>query len=214
MQRINRPFIGIIAMLALLMVGLVLPLGTPALAQSVPTATPNDPIWRGFSALRDAIEEARSVDLTLVKSYDWEQSEWKGGIDTCVDLEDITTARKIYFGWTYTITSLRGDVFQGRISFDLKELAVCDHIDAGAAPAPAANDTANPDLPPPVAGSAAGGSFELGGQALDMSLNTLGLMNRAGMKWAKQQVQFAWVIIRARLPIRLILPTQTASRFF
>lgn len=161
------------------------------LAQSVPTATPNDPIWRGFSALRDAIEEARSVDLTIVKSYDLEQSEWKGGIDRfCVDLEDITTARKIYFGWTYTITSLRGEVFQGRISFDLKELAVCDHVDTGAAPAPAANGTPNANLPTPVAGSAAGGSFELGGQALDMSLNTLGLMNRAGMKCAKQQVQY------------------------
>src|SRR5215510_4336432 len=159
MQRITRPFIGIFAMLALLVIGFALPLGTPALAQTVPTATPNDPIWRGFSALRDAIEEARSVDLTIIRSYEWEQSEWKGGIDDCVDLEDITTARKIYFGWAYTITSLRGEVFQGRISFDLKELAVCDHLTTEAALAPAANGTPNPNLPTPVPGSAASGSF-------------------------------------------------------
>jgi hypothetical protein len=188
MQRKSRLFIGILALLALLVVGFGLPLGTPAFAQSVPTATPNDPIWRGFSAIRDAIEEKNSVDLTIVKSYEWEQSEWKGGIDDCVDLEDITTARKIYFGWTYTITSLRGDVFQGRISFNLKELAVCDHVVTAAAPAP--GGTPNPNLPTPIPGSAAGGSFELGGQALDMNLNTLGLMNRAGMKWVKQQVQY------------------------
>lgn len=188
MQRDKRPIIGLSALLLLLLVGLIVPIGVPALAQSVPTATPNDPIWRGFSALRDAIEEEKSVDLTIVRAYEWEQSEWKGGIDDCITLEDPNAYRKIYFGWTYTITSLRGDVFQGRISFDLKELVVCENVVTAAATA--ANGTPNPNLPTPIPGSAATGGFELGGQALDMNLNTLGLMNRSGMKWAKQQVQY------------------------
>lgn len=192
MQRIFRPVIGVgsFALLALLMV-LVLTLSaqSPVMAQAVPTATPNDPIWRGFSAVRDAIEEQRSADLAIVRAYDWEQSEWKGGIDDCVTLDDPNSGRKIYFGWTYTITSLRGDVYQARISFDLKELAVCDKVVTAAA-TPVAGGTPDPNLPTPIPGSAATGGFELGGQALDMNLNTLGLMNRAGMKWAKQQVQY------------------------
>jgi len=190
MQRKFRSIIGMcsVAALALFVLALSFPTGGAVLAQGVPTPTPNDPIWRGFSAVRDAIEEARSVDLAIVRSYEWEQSEWKGGIDSCVDLEDITQARELYFGWTYTITSLRGEVFQARISFDLKELAVCDRLDTVAAtPVPG---TPNPNLPTPVAGSAATGSFELGGQVLDASLNTFGYMSRAGMKWIKQQVHY------------------------
>ncbi len=191
MQRILRPLIGMTAVLVLLVVALAIPITTPALAQTAgPTATPNDPIWRGFSLVRDAIEKKDKVDLTIVKSYDWEQSQWNGGIDDCVDLTDPTTYRKIYFGWTYTITDLRGNVYQARTSFDLKDFAVCDHIVSDAAPAPAANGTPNANLPTPVPGSAANGSFELGGQALDMNSNTLGLMNRAGMKWVKQQVDY------------------------
>lgn len=190
MQRQFRPLIGIssIAVFALLVLAISLSLSSPVQAQA-PTATPNDPIWRGFSAVRDAIEEARSVDLTVVRSYDWEQSEWKGGMDSCVNLDDPNSGREIYFGWTYTITSLTNQVYQARISFDLKELAVCDILDT-AVPTPLPGGTPNPNLPTPVAGSAAVGSFELGGQALDLSLNTFGLMSRSGMKWAKQQVNF------------------------
>ncbi|MBZ0277402.1 MAG: hypothetical protein K8I60_14750, partial [Anaerolineae bacterium] len=46
------------------------------------------------------------------------------------------------------------------------------------------------NLPTPIPGSAASGSFELGGHVLDMSLNTFGTMNRAGMKWVKKQIRY------------------------
>jgi hypothetical protein len=191
MQRQLKPFVGLGSVLVMMLVVLAVSLSAanPVLAQGVPTPTPNDPIWRGFSAVRDAIEEARSVDLTLVRSYEWEQSEWKGGIDDCVNLDDPTKYRPLYFGWTFTITSLRGEVFQGRISFDLKQIAVCDVIQTAGAPAPVAG-TPDPNLPTPVPGSAATGGFELGGHVLEMSLNTFGLMNRAGMKWVKKQIEY------------------------
>jgi len=191
MQRNQRSVFGIstFALLALaLVLALLLQTVAPAAAQA-PTPTPNDPIWRGFSAVREAIQKERSVDLTLVKSYDWEQQEYKAGIDDCVDLADPNSARKVYFGWTFTITSIRNEVFQGRISFDLKEIAVCDHIVSDAA-LPVANGTPNPNLPTPVPGSAAVGGFEAGGHVMEMSLNTFGLMNRAGMRWAKVQIRY------------------------
>ncbi len=175
---------SILALLTLLLVAMSLAVVAPVAAQVAPTPTPTDPIWRGFSTVRDAIEETKSVDLNIVKNYDWEQSEWTGGIDDCRDLDDPNSGRELYFGWTYTVTSLRGDIYQGRISFDLKEVAVCDRvITAAAAP------TAAPDgsLPTPVPGGAAVGGFEIGGHVLDMSLNTFGLMSRAGMRWVKKQ---------------------------
>ncbi len=194
MQRFSRYFVGAASVLvmALTVVLLSLPTNAVALAQTAPTATPNDPIWRGFSASRDAIQKARKVDLTLVSKWEFEESSWDGtgGIDNCVELDDITQARKIYYGWTYTLTSMNGTVYQTHISYDLKEIAVCDKVVSAAVPTAAAG-TVDPNLPPPVAGSAAVGGFELGGQAQDMSLNTFGLMRRAGMTWVKQQVNYA-----------------------
>jgi hypothetical protein len=163
----------------------------PVLAQGEPTATPTDPIWRAFSALRDAIEEEESVDLTIVRNYDWEQAQWEGGIDSCVELEDPSTAREVFFGWTFTITSTRGTVYQGRVSFDLEDMVVCDQVSTAAAPTAVPGSPATGNLPTPIPGSAAGGSFELGGQALEMSLNTFGLMRRAGMTWVKQQFVYS-----------------------
>ncbi len=180
--------LGILSLLALLLFAFSFQASSPVNAQGVgPTATPNDPIWRAYSTVRDAIEEDRSVDLTIVKAYDWEQSEWKNGIDDCTALvtEDPAAARKVYFGWTFTVTSLRGEVFQGRVSFDLKAVVVCDQVVTAGAPAPVG--TADPNLPTPIPGSAIAGGFELGGHVLDMSLNTFGLMSRAGMKWVKKQ---------------------------
>lgn len=178
--------VSILALLALVVTALSLTIVSPVVAQVAPTPTPTDPIWRGFSAVRDAIEEEKSVDLTIVKNYDWEQSEWKGGIDDCRTLDDPSASRDIYFGWTYTVTSIRNEMFQGRISFDLKEVAVCDQVVTAAVPTPASG-TPNPNLPTPVPGGAAVGGFEIGGHVLDMSLNTFGLMSRAGMRWVKKQ---------------------------
>jgi hypothetical protein len=183
--------LSVVGALALLVLTISVMVSVPVLAQGVgPTATPNDPIWRAFSAVRDAIQEERSVDLTIIRSYEWEQSDWQPiGIDSCVTLDDPNSARRIYFGWTFTLTSIRGEVFQGRISFDLKTVVVCDQVITDAA-TPAPSGTTDPNLPTPIPGSAATGGFELGGQALDMNLNTFGLMNRAGMRWVKQQVRY------------------------
>ncbi len=80
----------------------------PALAQQ-PTATPSDPIWLGFSTARDAIEEERSVDLTIIQSYSFVQSEWVKGIDDgCRTLEEGDFGRRVWFGWTFNITSIQG----------------------------------------------------------------------------------------------------------
>ncbi len=42
----------------------------PIEAQTVPTPTPNDPLWIAFSNVRDALEEKFHVDLTIVQRYD------------------------------------------------------------------------------------------------------------------------------------------------
>lgn len=184
-MRVLSKRMGALLLVAAVLAMLVsLRIAAPVLAQGDPTATPTDPIWRAFSAIRDAVEAEHNVDLTFVRSYEWEQAQWDGGIDTCVELDDPNAARQVFFGWTFTITSVRGTVYQGRVSFDLQSLVVCDDVVTAAAPAPAAPDGS---LPTPVPGSAAGGSFELGGQALEMSLNTFTLMRSAGMSWVKQQ---------------------------
>ncbi|MAS33096.1 MAG: hypothetical protein CL610_03755 [Anaerolineaceae bacterium] len=169
------------------MVALVLVPGASTTAQG-PTPTPTDPIWLAYSAVRDAIEEERSVDLTIVRNYTFEQQEYVGGIDSgCRTLPEGDFGRRVWFGWTFTITAMNGNTYQARISFDLDDLAVCDQVTTGA-PAEAPAD--NPDLPDPVAGSAAVGGFELGGHVLELNGNTVSLMQRAGMNWVKKQVEF------------------------
>ena len=170
------------------MIALVLSMSASVvLAQGEPTATPRDPSWLGFSAARDAIEEKKGVDLTLVKSWEFEQTEFVDGIDTgCVTLDEGVFSRRVYFGWVYTITDLRGNVYQARVSFDTKDVAVCDQVTT--AEQPSSPDTG--ELPPPVAGSAVTGGFELGGQALQLNGNTISLMKRAGMTWVKQQIRY------------------------
>ena len=177
------------------LLGLLLLLAVSLTATSIvlaqePTPTPTDPVWRGFSAARDAIEAERGIDLTLVQQYTFEQAEFVNGIDTgCVTLEEGVFSRRVWFGWVFNITSLRGEVHQARVSFDLQDVAVCEEVVTAAAPAAdAGNDT---DLPAPVvAGSAANGSFELGGHVLDLNGNTVSLLNRSGMTWVKKQLQF------------------------
>jgi len=179
----------LLSLAALFLFSLIFSFSLPMTAQAQdPTATPNDPFWRAYSAARDAIEEKFSVDLTQVQSYEWSQAEFVTGIDSCVDLDDPNTGRPVYFGWVFTLTSFRNQTYQARVSYDIQDVAACDHVDEASAPAaPAAPDGS---LPPPVAGSAATGGFELGGHALEMSLGTFNLMRRARMTWVKQQVDY------------------------
>ena len=149
-----------------------------------PTATPNTPIWRAYSNVRDAIEEEFSTDLAIVQNYTWEQQEYTNGIDDCVALDNPAAARPIYFGWTFTITAMTGQQYQGRSSFDLREIVVCDEVVTTSRPSSPETDGS---LPNAVAGSANVDGFELGGHVLGLNQNTFSLMNRAGMTWIKKQ---------------------------
>jgi hypothetical protein len=151
------------------------------------TPTPTDPIWLAFSAARTALEEKFSVDLQLVRRWDWEQAEFVNGIDDCLELENPNEARLLYFGWRFVITDLFGKQYEARTSFDRTIVVACDTVTtvaAAATPAPDGN------LPPPVAGAAATGAFELGGHVLDLNASTVAAMRRAGMSWVKKQFQY------------------------
>lgn len=177
----------------IVMLALFVQIGTPqrAAAQTGPTPTPQDQLWLAFSATRDALEEKFNVDLTIVQSWEWSQTEWTGaGIDSCITLEDLNAYRPQYFGWTFLITALSGRQFEGRSSFDSTIVTACDTVTVGTAaptPAPGAVD---PNLPPPVAGSANVNGFVLGGHVLELNANTVSLMRRAGMTLVKKQFRY------------------------
>jgi hypothetical protein len=186
----------VLTMFVFLMV-VTLPIATVS-AQTAPTATPTDPIWLGFSAARTAIQDDKKVDLTIVRAWEFFQDDWStanaahpqqaAGIDGCVSTTSIVDARQIYYGWTYTITSLRNEVYVARVSFDTKEVAICDLV-AVTVVATTASGTPVAGLPAPVAGSATGGSFEVGGHVVGIiGANTDGFMKQAGMKWVKLQI--------------------------
>lgn len=171
---------GLMGML-LLAVAIMMPAASVVAQQ--PTPTPTDPVWLGFSTARDAIQRERSVDLRIVQNYTFEQAEFIGGIDNgCRTLPEGEFSRRVWFGWIFTITALNGNGYQARVSFDLKDVAVCDQVTTGA---PAASN-----LPAPAAGSAAVGGFELGGHVLELNSNTVSLMNRSGMTWVKKQLEY------------------------
>ncbi|MEP7293180.1 MAG: hypothetical protein ABI835_15460, partial [Chloroflexota bacterium] len=179
---------GWLALLAVFVLMGALTTISPTQAQTVPTATPTDPMWLAYSAARDAVEEKFNVDLTIVRNWEFAETEFTDGIDSCTTLDEGETAQQLYYGWRFVYTALDGRQFEGRSSFNAQIVTACDTVTAAsAAPAPAGT---NPDLPPPVAGSAAVGGFELGGQVLQFNSNTVGLMNRAGMRWAKQQFRY------------------------
>lgn len=167
-----------------------------------PTPTPTDPIWLGFSLSRDAIEEEFGVDLGIVRNWTFTQSDWSSaypgrddgasGIDACRSDVHITNARPINFGFAYVITDIDGNSYEARVSFDLKSVVVCDQVSP--ANAPVVQSTSDDDsgetvdLPAPVAGSAATGSFELGGHVEGLTGQAIGAMNTAGMTWVKKQL--------------------------
>lgn len=161
----------------------------PALAQdsAEPTPTPSDPVWRAFSAARDAVEEQESIDLTYVRSYTFEQTEWPVGIDSCDSDVLAINYRPFYYGWTFRITSLRNVTYEVRVSFDLRGVVVCDEVTQGT---PVPEGTPDPSLPAPVVGSGARGSFELGGHTLNYAANAMTAMRQSGMTWVKKQLRY------------------------
>ncbi len=162
-------------------------------AQDDAEPTPNDPVWRAFNAVRDAVEEEFSTDLTYVQSYTYEQNVWEDSIDTCDSDILENDWREYYTGWTFRITALGGAQYQIRVSFDLDAVTICDEVTAfgsGTAPDPEATPDPSLNLPAPVAGSGAVGDFELGGHVLGLGADTVTAMRSAGMNWAKKQLRF------------------------
>ncbi|MGQ9850769.1 MAG: hypothetical protein ACUVSU_12065 [Aggregatilineaceae bacterium] len=166
--------------------GSTLPGDQLAAFQTGPTPTPEDPGWLAFAAARAALEEATGQDLTWVQQWFYEEYEFVDGIDSCRTLPEGEEPRQVYFGWRFLITTLTGQQYEVRTSFNRQIITVCDEVTAGATGGVAANP--NPGLPAPVTGSAVSGSFEIGGQITGLYPNTRDALNRARMKWVKMQL--------------------------
>jgi hypothetical protein len=166
-----------------------------------PTATPSDPVWLGFSTARAAIEEEEGIDLSTVRRWDFYQDDWSvpnanhpqrsAGIDSCVSTVGIAQGRPIYFGWTFVITSLRGTVHEARVSFNLREVAICDIVSTPSVGTPTPGGTPSANLPTAVPGSGATGAFQLGGHVSGLTPDAIAAMRRAGMTWVKKQLPTA-----------------------
>ncbi len=165
------------------------PAGQLESAQQEPTTTPEDPTWLAFVAARAALEEKINADLTYVKRWYYEESEFEEGIDSCATLPEGESPRNVYFGWRFLITTLGGATYEVRTSFNYQIIAVCDEVtvDAGDAGGGVEADP-DPSLPDPVAGAANTGAFELGGQVTGLDPDTVAAMNTAKMKWVKYQL--------------------------
>lgn len=157
--------------------------------QGGPTATPEDPVWLAFSVARAALEEEINQDLTYVQAWTFEEFEFVDGIDSCRTLEEGEQPRQLFFGWRFTITTMGGQQYEVRTSFNRELVAVCDEVTQVAAAATETESDPDPDLPAPVAGSAANGAFELGGQVVGLFPETRNAMNTAGMTWVKWQLK-------------------------
>ncbi len=178
---------GLLALLAILFLATTMIQIAPTQAQTQPTATPSDPLWNAFSRARDAVEDKFHVDLTIVRNWQFTETEFTDGIDSCVQLDDPSQARQLFYGWRFVITALDGRQFEGRSSFNYQIITACDTVTE---PVTSGGTGATGDLPAPVAGSAAIGGFELGGQVLELNANTVNLAKRSGMSWVKTQLSY------------------------
>ena len=78
---------------------------------------------------RDALEEARGLDLSLVTAWAYEEAEWVGGIDDCRAVGEGEEMRQIYFGWRFVIHPLFSQArYEVRTSFNRELVAVCDEV--------------------------------------------------------------------------------------
>lgn len=190
MQKTNARAIRGAALLTLMALALLLSVSLTAFAQEA-TATPlpaADPVKRGLDTARAALEEKFNTDLTYVRSWTFEQTEWKVSIDSCDEAVAEIDYRPVYFGWNYGITALSGRAWTVRVSFDLKAVTICTREEA---PAAAPTGAPNPNLPAPVAGSGATGSMELGGHIFAVDQAAVDAMRASRMKWMKFQVRWS-----------------------
>lgn len=204
------------ASMLLVLVALTVSLTTrPASAQQEPTPTPSSPVWLGFSAAREAVEEREDVDLSLLQNWTFQQDDWSfphpqrddraSGIDSCDTSVGIFNARPIYFGFTYTITDLRGNNYEVRVSFDRDAVVICDlpSVQAPPTPTPVPQPEATDEAGAPItggevgapvveAGAAATGGFELGAHVDGLPQGVADTLRGVGMTWIKKQVRTEW----------------------
>lgn len=173
---------SLLALALALVVLLPLPVAAAPGAQGGPTATPEDPAWLAFAAARDALEEKINQDLTFVRSWQFEEAEWVGGIDDCRTLGEDEQPQQLYFGWRFVITTMGGAQYEVRTSFNRQIVTICDKVTVSVEGATTSG------VPAPVSGSAAVGAFELGGQVTGLYPNTRNALNAAKMKWVKMQL--------------------------
>ncbi|RMG75596.1 MAG: hypothetical protein D6711_06140 [Chloroflexi bacterium] len=189
-----KNIVRILFLVAILAGSVVFSTVSPTQAQVTPGICDNpvDVLTAAFCAAREAIEEERSIDLTIVKQWTFEQQEFTNGIDWgCIDGIAAVDVRPVYYGWEFRFTALNNEVHTARVSFvDLDTVAVCDEVAlATDAPAPSTAPT-NPNLPAPVTGAGAAGTFELGGHVNGLGTQTVSNMQAAGMTWVKKQLRF------------------------
>ncbi|MCC6798710.1 MAG: hypothetical protein IT325_01230 [Anaerolineae bacterium] len=183
---------------------LVVLAGLTPLAAQASTVTPNDagrvgqaggeptpaadPARAAFDVARDALEEAKGLDLSLVTAWAYEEAEWLGGIDDCRVVLDGEQPRQIYFGWRFVIQPLFSQArYEVRTSFNRELVAVCDEVTVDLLAGQTGGGGAA--APAPVTGSAVAGSFELGGQVVGLYPGTRTALQTAKMKWVKMQLQ-------------------------
>jgi hypothetical protein len=162
--------------------------------------------------IRAALRDKYGLRLNIVASWGFDSMNFVDGIESCID-EAERTGRNAPHGREYTIV-VNNITYTARISTDQSIVVACDSPEheaqaaAAAAPPPAsevpaevpaaegappAEPTAVPAvaaLPPPVAGAAARGGFELGGHIHNFNGATFDAMNRAGMTWLKKQYRY------------------------
>ncbi|MCY3834947.1 MAG: hypothetical protein OXF83_00720 [Anaerolineaceae bacterium] len=142
-----------------------------------------DYVRQAFNIVREHLEGEHGGSLDYVRSWQWEETSWQYGIDDCVSAvinDDPGSARPIFIGWEFNITSLTNVRMRARISYSMEEVAICDE-------APVILDSEAAVAAPVV--TAAGG-FELGGHIAEFSDRAIGAARNAGMTWLKKQYRY------------------------
>jgi hypothetical protein len=145
--------------------------GTPS---SEATAAPRE--WQALNAARAVLSKKINKNLRYVTNWTWDLLMFPDSMLGCPPAGQ-TAAKGDTAGYKITIQPL-GDknIYELRVTFDLAKV-----YDCGIA---GTSGTGGTSL-----GTAAAGSFEIGGQVLDLSAGTANAMKSAKMKWVKKQVR-------------------------
>jgi hypothetical protein len=151
----------------------------PAPASGDATAEPRE--WKAFNLARQALTKKIGQNLRYVTNWSYDLVLFPDSDLGCT-VSGSTPVRGETAGYRITIQPLGSStIYEYRVSFDLTKT-----VDCGQAGQNAGGTGGNPA---PVAGSATGGGFELGGHVYQLNSGTVNTMKSAKMKWAKFQVR-------------------------